>query len=250
VDGYRPETYGDAFADVYDDWYAGVGDPATAVARLAAMAAGGSVLELGVGSGRLAVPLAATGTPVWGLDASPAMLARLAERDGGAAVRAVAGDMADPVAALAGDDHPAFAVVVAAVNTFFLLPSPAAQASCLRGVAALLAPGGMLVLECYVPGDPPAEVERRLEVRTVAVDHVVLTVTAHDPAEQRVVGQHVELRESGTRLRPWVVRYSTPEQLDRLAAVAGLLLTERHAGWDGAPFDDASAMHVSVYGAG
>jgi SAM-dependent methyltransferase len=250
VDGYGARTYGDAFADVYDEWYADVGDPATAVASLAALAGDGAVLELGVGSGRLALPLAAAGCEVWGLDASDAMLERLAARDGAGSVHAVAGDMADPAAALAGYEHPAFAVVAAAFNTFFLLTTSEDQAACLRSSATLLAPGGRIVLECFVPGDRAERAERVLEPRTVALDHVVLTVTDHDPASQRVLGQHIELRESGIRLRPWVVRYATPDQLDALAAEAGLRLESRWAAWDGTPFDDAAPMHVSVYRAG
>jgi SAM-dependent methyltransferase len=253
VDGYEPGTYGDAFADVYDEWYADVGDPAVAAATLADLAGGGPVLELGVGSGRLAIPLARTGTPVWGIDASPSMLARLGGREGGDAVRAVHGDMTDPGAALAaagGDPPRSFSVVVAAFNTFFLLPTEDAQRRCLHGAAELLAPAGVVVLECFVPGDPPAAVERVLEPRTIAVDHVVFSLSTHDPVTQVVRGQHVELRETGTRLRPWVVRYATPDQLDELAAAAGLRLRERWAGWDRGAFDDRAAMHVSVYESG
>lgn len=249
MDGYSSRTYGDAFADVYDDWYADEGDPSAAAATLADLAAGGPVLELGVGSGRLAAPLAAAGVEVWGLDASPAMLERLQAREGGDRVRAVSGDMADPAAALAGTAHPPFAAVVAAFNTFFLLTTEEEQLSCLGRSASLLAPGGVVVLECFVPGPPGRDVESVLDVRTVAVDHVVLTATSHDPVEQRVVGQHIELRESGTRLRPWVVRYLRPAQLDDLAARAGLTLVDRWAGWDRMPFDDDAAMHVSAYGA-
>ena len=251
MDGYTARTYGDAFADVYDDWYRDVGDAATAAAVVAELADGRPVLELGVVSGRLAVPLTAAGVEVWGLDASPAMLERLADRDGGDRVHAVLGDMADPAAALATAEAaaPAFGVVVAAFNTFFLVTSEEGQAACLRSVASLLAPAGVVALECFVPADPPAAVERVLEPRTVAVDHVVLTVTEHDPATQVVRGQHVELRESGTRLRPWVLRYATPQQLDALAAGAGLRLVERWRGWDRGPLGGGDPMHVSVYAA-
>jgi SAM-dependent methyltransferase len=251
IDGYGPHSYGDAFADVYDDWYADVGDAqaaAAAVADLAGGVGGGPVLELGVGSGRVALPLAATGVAVWGVDASPAMLARLAERDTDRRVRGVEADMADPAAALAAAGAPAaFAVVVAAYNTFFLLTTEEAQRRCLTSAAALLAPGGAVVLECFVPGEPPGGVERVVEPRTVAADHVVLSVTTHDPAAQVVQGQHVELRESGTRLRPWIVRYATPAQLDELAGGVGLGLAERWSGWQREPFDDQASMHVSVY---
>jgi SAM-dependent methyltransferase len=251
VEGYGPHTYGDAFADVYDEWYehpGGAGDADAAVATLAELAAGGSVLELGVGSGRLAVPLAQRGVPTWGIDASPAMLARLDGRPGSSAVRAVLGDMADPAASLPAG-APRFTVVVAAFNTFFLLPSADAQRSCLAGVGGLLDDGGVVVLECFVPADP-SERERVVEPRRVGLDHVVLTVSDHRPTEQVVVGQHVEIRESGIRLRPWVLRYATPTQLDDLAAGAGLRLRHRWGGWDRRPFDETAVVHVSVYDAG
>ena len=245
MDGYTARTYGDAFADVYDDWYADIGDTTAAVATIVDLAGGGAVLELGVGSGRLAVPVAAAGVDVWGLDSSPAMLERLAARAGGDGVRAVLGDMADPAAAIAG--APPFAAVVCAFNTFFLLAGDGEQAACLAACAPLLTDGGALVLECFVPGEPPAAVERVLETRSVGLDHVVLTATEHDPVRQVVRGQHVELRESGTRLRPWVLRYSTPAQLDAMADAAGLRLAERWRGWDRQPHTDDDPMHVSVY---
>lgn len=251
MDGYGPATYGDGFADVYDDWYEALEGLDAAVAATAAVAAGGRVLELGVGSGRLAVPLAAGGLEVWGLDASPAMLARLAERPGGGGVRAVLGDMADPRPALAGagaDPDAGFAAVVVAFNTFFLLAAEAAQRACLAAVAGLLAPGGRLLVEAYVPADPPADAETVLEPRAVELDRVVFTVSTHRPAEQVVHGQHVELRDGGVRLRPWVLRYLHPGQLDELAAGAGLDLVERWAGWDRTPFHEGAPLHVSVYG--
>jgi SAM-dependent methyltransferase len=250
VDGYGPATYGDAFADVYDEWYHDVGEPGAAVDAIAALAAGGAVLELGVGSGRLAAPLAGRGLEVWGLDASQAMLDRLAARPGGAAVRAVLGDMADPVAATAAASPPPFAAVVVAFNTFFLLAGEAAQRSCLAGVAALLAPGGHLAIEAYVPADPPADAETVFEPRRVEIDRVVFTVSTHVPTEQVVHGQHVELRESGIRLRPWSLRYATPAQLDAMAADAGLVPVDRWATWGGDAFGSASTAHVSIYGRG
>jgi SAM-dependent methyltransferase len=253
VEGYGPATYGEGFADVYDEWYGGLEGLDDAVAALTRLAGGGRVLELGVGSGRLAIPLAAGDAEVWGVDASPAMLARLASRPGGDRVRAVVGDMADPVAALAAagaapDDG--FAVVALAFNTFFLLPTAEAQRRCLEAAAGLLAPGGRLVLEAFVPADPPADAETVLEPRAVELDRVVFTVSTHRPGEQVVHGQHVELRETGIRLRPWVLRYLTPGQLDELAAGAGLHRRERWRSWGGAPFRDGDPLHVSVYAAG
>lgn len=253
MEGYGPATYGDGFADVYDDWYGGLAGLDDAVAALAALADGGRVLELGVGSGRLAVPLAATGTEVWGLDASPAMLDRLAAAPGGGRVHAVLGDMADPRAALAAAGAPpegGFAVVALAFNTFLLLAAAEAQQRCIEACAGLLAPGGCLVIEAYVPADPPADAETVLEPRAVELDRVVFTVSTHRPAEQVVHGQHVELRESGIRLRPWVLRYLALDQLDDLAAGAGLRCRERWRSWDRQPFSEADPLHISVYVAG
>ncbi|MBA2279632.1 MAG: class I SAM-dependent methyltransferase [Acidimicrobiia bacterium] len=246
MDGYLPETYGDAFVDVYDEWYGNVGDPFHAVPRLVELAGGGPVLELGVGTGRLAIPLVRH-QPVWGVDASEAMLSRLAARPGGDAVVAVLGDMRDPAAVLPAD-RPAFAVVVVGFNTFFMLTSEGAQRDCLASVAGLLAPGGVFVVEAFVPGENlPKTTNRVVEPRTVALDHVVFNAVVHDPVEQVISHQLVEIRESGIKLRPSVLRYAWPAQLDEMAADAGLRLRERWAGWQGQPFDDDSTEHVSVY---
>ena len=248
MEGYEASTYGDRYAEVYDDWYADVTDVDACVAALARLAGehgGGPVLELGVGSGRLAIPLAARGIEVHGIDASAAMLDRLRAKPGGDVVQAHLGDMAD----LALEDPPAFSVVVAAYNTFFNLADEAAQAACLARIGELLAPEGVLVLEAFVPtGDLPAGAEASVAPRHLTADEVVLTVSLVDTARQTVSGQHVHLRESGIRLRPWHLRYLTPDQLDGLAAGAGFALRTRHSDWRGSPFTEASSVHVSAYG--
>jgi SAM-dependent methyltransferase len=246
VDGYDPSTYGDRFADVYDDWYGDVTDVAACTARLAAMVAasgGGPVLELGVGSGRLAIPLAAHGVEVHGVDASTAMLDRMRGKAGGDAIRVTVGDMAE----LALVDPPPFALVVVAFNTFFNLPDAELQQRCLDRVAALLAPEGRFVLEAFVPGDDLAPSSHAVTPRRITADEVVLTVSEVDTSAQTITGQHVHLRESGIRLRPWHLRYATPDQLDAMAQRAGLELDVRHAGWAGEPFTETSTVHVSTY---
>jgi hypothetical protein len=90
-------------------------------------------------------------------------------------------------------------------------------------------------------------VSSAVEPRHIGLDEVVLTVSRLDPVARTIVGQHVQITEAGIRLRPWVLHYSSPEQLDDLAATAGLRLVERHAGWRGEPFSSASATHVSCY---
>ncbi len=247
MEGYFAETYGDSFVDVYDEWYGNVGDPFHAAPKVAALAAGGAVLELGVGTGRLAIPLRRH-CEVWGIDASEAMLSRLRARPAGDRVHAVLGDMADPAACLPAD-HPPFAVVVVAFNTFFMLTAEEEQRRCLASVASLLAPGGLFVLEGFIPGDNiPKTANRVVEPRTIAVDHVVLNAVRHDPETQVLTQQLIEIREDGIKLRPSVLRYAWPHQLDEMAAAAGFVLRDRWAGWQDEPFDpEESGEHVSVW---
>jgi SAM-dependent methyltransferase len=241
VQGYDRSSYGDAFADVYDEWYQGVSDVPTSVRDLAALAHGGRVLELGVGTGRLAIPLAATGLEVVGVDASEAMLARLREKDPTGSVITRLGDMVDDL-----PDGP-FALAFVAYNTFFNLADAERQTHCFGEVAARLAPGGHFVVEVFVPEDPPRS-GSDISVRSLSADRLVLSASLHDPEQQRAEGQFVELSAAGgVRMRPWSIRYATPEQLDEMAARAGLVRTARWRGFDDHAFDEHSERHVSVY---
>jgi hypothetical protein len=145
-----------------------------------------------------------------------------------------------------------FDAVLVAYNTIFNLLDEATQQRCFTAVADRLTRGGAFVVEAFVPdvarlGATPTDVS----VRSLAVDRVVLSVTVNEPEEQRAEGQFVEFTETGgVRLRPWSIRWATPEQLDAMADAAGLALTERWEDMAGAPFDDASRAHVSIYVAG
>ena len=241
MQGYDASTYGDRFAEIYDDWYPGNFATGETVDGLRALAGDGPVLELGVGTGRLAIPLAADGLEVWGLDSSRAMLDRLAAKPGGDRVRPVLADMGGP---LPGGPY---ALVFIAYNTFFGLLSDGAQAAAFRQIASVLRPGGRFAMEAFVPEDPP-RTGSGVEVRHLTTDRVVLSVHRSDGAAQTAEGSYVELTEAGgVRLRPWSIRYSTPAQLDAMAAAAGLTCESRHAGWDRSPFGDESAQHVSVF---
>ena len=276
MDQFGPASYGDAFADVYDQWYPDVTDARSCVARLVELAEpgasgrpGGPVLELGVGTGRLALPLAERGVVVTGVDASPEMLRRLAAKPGAERLRLVVGDMADLDATdldqpdprgqggHSGGFGPPFGLVLIAYNTLFNLPDEAAQAACLAGVAARLAAGGRLVVETFVPADPAGrpgssphpERSDDLSVNRITPAEVVLTASLHDAAAQTVTGQHIQITESGTRLRPWRIHYLHPDQLDVLAARAGLHPVERWSDWQRSPFDDDSPTLISIYAA-
>ncbi|MEI8237912.1 MAG: methyltransferase domain-containing protein [Actinomycetota bacterium] len=242
--GYGDSSYGEGFADVYDDWYAGISDvPSTvaALARLADEAGGGPVLELGVGTGRLAIPLAESGVEVYGVDSSPAMLARMAAKPGGSLVNGEVGDMVDGL-----PDGP-FAVVFVAYNTFFNLLTHERQQACVHAVASRLAPGGSFVIEAFVP-DPFHDPSSAVSVRSVAVDRVVLSVISTDRVRQIAEGQYIDITEAGgVKLRPWSIRWCTVEQLDELASEAGLQLTDRWEAFDGSLFEAGSERHVSVW---
>jgi len=239
VDALGPAAYGDAFADVYDDWYADVSDTDGTVDLVARLAAGGSVLELGVGTGRIALRLAARGVPVHGIDASQRMLDRLRAKPGADSVTVSLGDFAD----VAVDGQ--FAVVLATYNTFFSLPTEADQRRCLGNTAGRLRPGGVVVIEGFLP-DPDAPAAH-VAPKIVEADRVVLHVTTLDHEAQTLRGQHITLSAAGMEIRPSFLRWATPPQLDEMAAAAGLALQDRWGGWRRERFGPDSARHVSIY---
>lgn len=256
MQGYDDTSYGEAFADVYDEWYADITDVDATVATLLLLAQRSAthpaVLELGVGTGRLAAPLAAAapGVTVVGIDASDSMLAHLASKPGGDGVQQVRGDMID-------DLPPGpFGLVFVAYNTFFSLLTEERQRACFAAVAARLSPGGSFAIEAFVPEPAPTAPRGpsdvpvdAVTVRTITATQVVLSVSRSHHATQRAEGQYVQFTEAGgVRLRPWSIRWATPHQLDEMAVDAGLRLTDRWGGFDRTPFGPDSTRHVSVYG--
>ncbi len=263
-----PGSYGEAFADVYDRWYRDVTDAEACVTCLVDLAdEAGPVLELGVGTGRLALPLARRGLAVTGVDASASMLAVLGAKPGADGVRVVLGDMADLDASpLDAAPRPAtwgppYALAFVAYNTLFNLLDGRAQARCLAGLAARSRPTGRVVLETFVPTDPDPDDARVaasppagaadpppvVSVSRRSATELVLTSSRHDPRSQTVQGQHLQLTGAGLRVRPWRLHYQRPDQLDRLAAGAGLVLEARWGDWRRGPFDRDSPTAISVY---
>ncbi|MGZ4772131.1 MAG: class I SAM-dependent DNA methyltransferase [Ilumatobacteraceae bacterium] len=242
MDGYTHSTYGDAFADVYDDWYGDVSDVDATVEFIADLAAHDPslpVLELGVGTGRLAVPLAAKGVRVVGVDSSAAMLAKLALNDPSGSVTGHLGDMVDGLPA------GPFGVAFAAFNTFFNLLDATRQQACLGAVADRLVPGGAFVIEAFVPEPRTGS---SVGVRSMTADSVVLTVATHDDATQTAQGHYISFDESGgVRLRPWAIRYATVDQLDAMAARSGFGMVERWEDAMRAEFTADSPRHITVY---
>ena len=241
MEGYGASTYGDAIADVYDDWYQGFFDVDQTVAVLTELAAGGRVLELAIGTGRVAVPLAAGGVEVVGVDASERMVAKLRDKPGGASIPVTIGDFSDvPV-------EGTFRLIYVVFTTLFALPTQGDQIRCLQSVAEHLEPGGRFLTDAFVPDLSRYRNHQTVTTERVEVDHVLLDVSRHDPVAQRIDSSHVLLTPDGVRLFPVSIRYAWPAELDAMALVAGLRLADRWAGYDRSPFTANSTRHVSVY---
>lgn len=235
--GFDKGTYGRSFADVYDDWYGSVTDAATTAGFISRFGRRLDVLELGVGTGRLADAIGADDHCVIGLDISPEMLARASPAS------VVCADMVElPVARRSVD------IVLVATNTLFNLTDVADQRRCLAEAARCVRTAGRVIVEAFVPADPDPAADRLVTTRSIEIDRVVLTATIRDPEHQTITGHHIDITEAGVRLRPWRVRYAPPGELDAMARDAGLALIDRHAGWTGRPFGPTSEKHVSVYG--
>jgi SAM-dependent methyltransferase len=243
MEGYEPTSYGDRIADVYDEMFAGISDVAATVAFLDGLVTErpARVLELAVGTGRLAIPLAGCGHEVTGIDISAAMLERLRSADVDRRVTGLLGDMVD--------DLPAgpFDLVFVAFNSLFMVADADRQRQCFEAVSRVLRPDGAFVVEAFVPYDPPHG-GSNVSVRSMTADRVVIVADLTDPATQTVRGQFVDLVDGeSVRLHPFVLRYSTPAELDGWAAAAGLGLAERYGDVERAPFTDDSPFHVSVF---
>ena len=238
---YEPiMSFGEDVARTYDDEPRG--DEDAAVAFLEELAGGGPALELAVGTGRIALPLAARGIRVDGVDISAAMVERLRAKAGGDRMSVTIGDFADvPVSG-------AYRLIYVVFNTFFNLLSQEEQVRCFENVAAHLTDDGSFVIEEYSPAFLYGlRDDQHVDAESVEVDAVRLDVLRHDPAKQMLDESHVSLSGTGVRLDPVVQRYAWPAELDLMARMAGLRLKERWDGWEREPFTGRGNA-VSVYG--
>ena len=236
---YDPATYGDRMAEVYDEWF---GTPENAAASfLIELAGRGPVLELGIGTGWVALPLAERGIEVHGIDASEAMVERLWAKPGGDGVPVIIGDFADV------DVEGRFSLVYVVFNTFFALLTQEDQIRCFANVAGRLEEGGTFVVEAFVPDPARLAAGEVTQTKRVEVDRVFLETSRYDLVNQRVYSQNISMGETETRFYPVRIRYAWPSELDLMARLAGLRLRERLGGWHHEPFTAASANHASVY---
>ena len=211
------------------------------VDRLAALAGDGRALEFAIGTGRVAVPLAARGVPVTGIELSRPMLDRLRTKADEATIPVIVGDMASAVA------PGTYTLVYLVFNTISNLLTQAEQVACFRNAARHLSPGGRFVIELEVPELRKLPPGQRAVVCHSEPGYIGLDTV--DPLRQQIVSHHFWFDEGSSQARLFRSphRYVWPAELDLMAQLAGLELETRHADWTGADFTAESQSHVSVY---
>lgn len=234
-------SFGEDVAEMYRDVQRG--DEIAAVAFLEQLVGRGPVLELAIGTGRIALPLAARGIRVDGVDISPAMIAQLRAKPGGDEISVTVGNFADvPVPGT-------YRLIFVVWNTLFNLLTQEDQVRCFENVADHLTDDGCFVVEAFVPAFLyRLRNDQYVDAEAIRVDEVRLDVLRHDMATQMIEESHGSLSSAGVRLNPVVQRYAWPSELDLMARIAGLRLKYRWGGWNREPFNSTSSTHVSVYG--
>lgn len=246
MENYEPiMSFGEDTAEIYDAEpdVGQRGDTLTAVSFLEQLAGGGPALELAIGTGRVALPLAARGIRVDGIDFSPPMVAKLRAKPGGDQIAVTIGNFADvPV-------QGPYRLIFVVFNTLFNLLTQDDQVRCFENVAAHLTDDGSFVVEAFVPTFlTRLRNDQYVNTEAIAVKEIWLDVGRHDPVTQRLEESHVVLSREGVRMYPIVTRYAWPSELDLMARIAGLRLKDRWGGWNREPFTSTSSTHVSVYG--
>src|ERR687894_2101492 len=241
MEGYEPSmSFGEDVAERFDD--VPRGDETAAVGFLEMLADRGPALELAVGTGRIALPLAARGIRVDGVDISPAMVAQLRTKPGGDQIWVTIGDFADvPVPGT-------YRLIYVVWNTLFNLLTQEDQVRCFENVAAHLTGDGSFVVEAGSPAFLYGlRNDQHVDAESIEVEAVRLDVLRHDPAKQMLDESHVSISRKGVHLNPIAQRYAWPAELDLMARIAGLRLKERWDGWNREPFTGKHNV-VSVYG--
>ena len=236
------DSFAGRVADRYDETSAEmfareVVDPT--VEFLAGVAEGGPALELGIGTGRIALPLVRRGVEVHGIDLSPDMVAQLRDKPGGEEVPVTIGDFATTTV------EGTFSLAYVVWNSIMNLGTQEAQVACFRNVASHLEPGGTFVIEVVVPGLqwlPPGET---LQVFAMSDTH--WGIDEYDVANQGLVSHHIRMVDGRAELFSPPFRYVWPSELDLMARLAGMRLRERWASWTREPFTSASREHISVW---
>ena len=240
MDEYTASTYGDRIAGAYDGFYGPV-DVSERVDLLEELADGGRALELGIGTGTFALPLAARGVETHGIEISEAMVGQLRSKEGGETMPITLGDFADI------DVEGAFSLIFVISNTFFMLTEQEDQIRCFQNVASHLDESGVFLVHAFVPDVSMFDRGQHLRGDLADLASVRMDVSIHDSMNQVVDFRHIDMTEERIKMYPGRLRYAWPSELDLMARLAGLRLRERWADWRRSPFTSGSRSHVSVY---
>jgi len=242
MSGFDAARYGaSGIAAEYDDLYATEWDTASAITTIVQLADAGSVLEFGIGTGRLAIPLVERGVTVHGIDGSHEMVAQLRAKPHADKIPVAIGDFSEV------ELTSRFDLVVLAVNTIFALPDQRAQVRCFANAARHLSAGGAFVIEAWIPDLGAFRHNRLVRQRVLREDVVSIESLELDPVAQMMRTTQTVLRDGSVRLYPANHRYAWPAELDLMAELAGLSREHRWSDWTQRPFTADSRNHVSVY---
>jgi SAM-dependent methyltransferase len=237
---FDPSAYGKHIASDYDRT-SGRGDSSAEVASIAELSRGEAILEFGVGTGRLALPLVELGCRVAGIDGSAEMVQLLRQKRGGADFRVEIGDFAET--RVDGE----FGLVVLALNTIYALPSQRAQVRCFQNAARHLNLGGRFAVAAWLPAIGAYRNGSALRLVEQRDGEIVLEASEIFPATQRMNTNKVFLKTDSIKVFPANHRYAWPAEMDLMAELAGLELAYRWADWSKTPYADDSTAHVSVW---
>jgi SAM-dependent methyltransferase len=242
---YSDNPYGDNFADIYDEWYRDLDNIDAVVSLVLSLAENGSVYELGIGTGRLALPIALAGESggvlVSGIDSSQAMLDQLTTKPRSELIDAQLGHMVRDMA------PGPFSVILLAYNTLFNLLSAQEQQQCLIRCAESLATGGHIIIDCFVPSPDMPEHSGPTPHRSSSRGYITSEVHV-DKSQQLIDGVFIEVVDEQAVRREWKVRYASTQEIDAMAVHAGLQLEQRWETYSQDLFTEYSRRHISVYG--
>ena len=238
---YTTRTYGDAWAEIYDDAIFAKLPPSKSVEFLFTRVIDGRALDMGVGTGRHAIPLAARGVNVIGVDSSPAMLKKLRERDQANHVVTVLADMQNV------ELHEQFGLIYCIGQSFSHLQSQEHQIACLENVARHLAGGGVFVVEGLAPDVSRFHYSQDFVTNAVTADRVLLTGSIHDPTQQHIKNILIDVRPHGYKLYPTYIRYCWPSELIVMARLAGLALGQMWTNFAGTPYWGKPGAYIAEF---
>jgi len=240
MEEYNNDTFGEFIAEKYDTWFSGA-DP-NMIECLFEYTKGGKALELGIGTGRVAIPLRDKGLKINGIDSSPSMVSKMHQKTKGEKIPVKIQSFAK------FDTDVKYDLIFVVFNTFFGLLKQSEQISCFQSVAAALKQDGRFVIEAFVPDLGRFDRGQSTRTSDITSNSIRLESSQHDLETQTVISQIVNISSKGIELFPIKIRYAWPSEIDLMAQLSGLKLLSRWSDWKKSVFSSRSEHHISTYG--